>query len=90
MTPVGDMNQTPRPPSRPGANLGTDTIGRDVMSPHLYAGDLDRGSCSPLNVIGAVVGRVYRHVRRLQDAASPIPADHAGCSTVMRAFTALI
>src|ERR1700749_886785 len=40
---AGDLTQVLRPPLSPGHILGTDTIGRDVMSPILYGGGTPNG-----------------------------------------------
>jgi peptide/nickel transport system permease protein len=52
----GDLTQTLRPPFSPGHILGTDTIGRDVMSRILYGGRTSIEVGLAVNVIGAVVG----------------------------------
>jgi peptide/nickel transport system permease protein len=52
----GDLTQTLRPPFSPGHILGTDTIGRDVMSRILYGGRTSIEVGLAVNVIGAVLG----------------------------------
>jgi peptide/nickel transport system permease protein len=53
---AGDLTQTLRPPFSPGHILGTDTIGRDVMSRILYGGRTSIEVGLVVNVIGVVVG----------------------------------
>jgi peptide/nickel transport system permease protein len=53
---AGDLTQTLRPPFSPGHILGTDTIGRDVMSRILYGGRTSIEVGLAVNVIGVVVG----------------------------------
>jgi peptide/nickel transport system permease protein len=53
---AGDLTQTLRPPFSPGHLLGTDTIGRDVMSRILYGGRTSIEVGVSVNVIGIVAG----------------------------------
>lgn len=53
---AGDLTQTLRPPLSPGHILGTDTIGRDVMSRILYGGRTSIEVGLAVNVIGVVIG----------------------------------
>ena len=53
---AGDLTQTLRPPFSPGHVLGTDTIGRDVMSRILYGGRTSIEVGLAVNLIGAVAG----------------------------------
>jgi peptide/nickel transport system permease protein len=52
----GDLTATLRPPFTPGHILGTDPIGRDVMSRVLYGGRTSIEVGLGVNVIGMVVG----------------------------------
>jgi peptide/nickel transport system permease protein len=53
---AGDLTQTLRPPFSHGHILGTDTIGRDVMSRILYGGRASIEVGVGVNVIGIAVG----------------------------------
>jgi peptide/nickel transport system permease protein len=53
---AGDLTETLRPPFSPGHLLGTDTIGRDVLSRILYGGRTSIEVGVAVNVIGIVVG----------------------------------
>ena len=53
---AGDLTQTLRPPLSPGHILGTDTIGRDVMSRILYGGRTSIEVGLAVNAIGIVAG----------------------------------
>jgi peptide/nickel transport system permease protein len=53
---AGDLTQTLRPPLSPGHVLGTDTIGRDVMSRILYGGRTSIEVGLAVNAIGIVAG----------------------------------
>ena len=53
---AGDLTETFRPPFSPGHILGTDTIGRDVMSRILYGGRTSLEIGVAVNVIGIVAG----------------------------------
>ena len=53
---AGDLTQTLRPPFSPGHLLGTDTIGRDVMSRILYGGRTSIEVGLAVNLIGVVAG----------------------------------
>jgi peptide/nickel transport system permease protein len=53
---AGDLTQTLRPPLSPGHILGTDTIGRDVMSRVLYGGRTSIEVGLAVNAIGIVAG----------------------------------
>jgi peptide/nickel transport system permease protein len=53
---AGDLTQTLRPPLSPGHLLGTDTIGRDVMSRILYGGRTSIEVGLAVNAIGIVAG----------------------------------
>ena len=53
---AGDLTETFRPPLSPGHILGTDTIGRDVMSRILYGGRTSLEIGVAVNVIGIVAG----------------------------------
>jgi peptide/nickel transport system permease protein len=52
----GDLTQVLRPPLSPGHILGTDTIGRDVMSRILYGGRTSIEVGLAVNAIGIVAG----------------------------------
>src|ERR1700749_294787 len=56
---VGDLTQTLRPPFSPGHILGTDTIGRDVMSRILYGGRTSTEGGLAANVIGVGAGGFF-------------------------------
>ncbi|HEY2549951.1 MAG TPA: ABC transporter permease, partial [Streptosporangiaceae bacterium] len=53
---AGDLTQVLRPPLSPGHILGTDTIGRDVMSRILYGGRTSIEVGLGVNAIGIVAG----------------------------------
>ena len=53
---AGDLTATLQPPFSPGHLLGTDPIGRDVLSRVLYGGRTSIEVGLAVNVIGAVVG----------------------------------
>jgi peptide/nickel transport system permease protein len=53
---AGDLTETFRPPFSPGHILGTDTIGRDVLSRILYGGRTSLEIGVAVNVIGIVAG----------------------------------
>jgi peptide/nickel transport system permease protein len=53
---AGDLTETLRPPFSPGHLLGTDTIGRDVMSRVLYGGRTSLEVGISVNLIGIAVG----------------------------------
>jgi peptide/nickel transport system permease protein len=53
---TGDLTKTLRPPFSPGHILGTDTIGRDVMSRILYGGRTSIEVGVTVNVIGIAIG----------------------------------
>jgi len=53
---AGDLTQVLRPPLSPGHILGTDTIGRDVMSRILYGGRTSIEVGLAVNAIGIVAG----------------------------------
>ena len=53
---AGDLTQALRPPLSPGHILGTDTIGRDVMSRILYGGRTSIEVGLAVNAIGIVAG----------------------------------
>jgi peptide/nickel transport system permease protein len=53
---AGDLTETFRPPFSTGHILGTDTIGRDVMSRILYGGRTSLEIGVAVNVIGIVAG----------------------------------
>jgi peptide/nickel transport system permease protein len=53
---AGDLTQTLRPPLSPGHVLGTDTIGRDIMSRILYGGRTSIEVGLAVNAIGIVAG----------------------------------
>ena len=55
---AGDLTQTMRPPFSPGHLLGTDTIGRDVLSRILYGGRTSIEVGVAVNLIGLVAGGV--------------------------------
>jgi peptide/nickel transport system permease protein len=52
----GDLTATMRPPFSPGHLLGTDPIGRDVLSRVLYGGRTSLEVGAAVNVIGIAVG----------------------------------